>query len=60
MSTANLPAILILFIVSEPNKLTHIIPRLQMSKNILCYTDSYINHQFENELKFTSDYFKLM
>jgi hypothetical protein len=60
MSTATLPAILIQFILSQPNKLTHIIPRLQISKDTLCYTDSYIKHQFKNELKFKSDEFKLM
>ena len=60
MSAAASPAILIQFIVSQAKKLNHIISRLQISKDILCYTDSYINHQFKNELKFTSDDFKLM
>jgi hypothetical protein len=60
MSTETLPDILIQFIVSQPNKLIHIIPRLQISKDILCYTDSYINHEIKNELKFTLDDFKLM
>jgi len=60
MSTAILPTVLIQFIVSYPNKLTHMIPRLQVSKDILSYTASYINHQFKNELKFASDDFKLM
>jgi len=60
MSTAILPALQIQFIMSQPNKLTHINPGLQMSKDILCYTDSYIHHQIKNELKFISDKFKLM